>query len=358
MEIRDTVPILNREKPALRSLVVRSSGALKTRVSTWLPLLGLGALLLGGGAARADGLPQVLIEAVIIEVDLNTSKNHGASCQEAKDHGIGNYFNCIATINNGTMLKPTTFWSGTPTNAAGALPGGFSYVAHLEQDLEVMVTAAASDSRAKILRRPRVQTSHGVAAQIFVGQTTPYPMGSYYGGGGAYNSYSYIQQMQCGVTLNVTPWVKPDGLIVMDIQQQVDRVSGSVAITNIGNVPITSSTTASTTVAVRDHGSIILGGLIETNKTETHSGVPVLKGIPVLGSVFRRNTKTEARSELIVLIRPTVLPTPEVAALTPKAEKSKMPGARQAGHGIQTDEHTMPETSEKDNKAKEILQPR
>ena len=323
-------------------------------LAAWLPLLVLGAWLLGGGAARAGGPPLVLIEAVVIQVDLNTAKNHGVSHQEAKDHGIGNYFNCLATINNGTILKPTTFWSGTATNAAGALPGGFSYVAHLDQDLEVMVTAAATDSRATILQRPRVQTSHGVEAQIFVGETTPYPTGSYYGGG-AYGGYSSIQQMQCGVTLDVTPWVKPDGLMVMDIQQQVERVSGSVAITNIGKVPITSLTTASTTVSVRDHDSIIVGGLLETNKTETHSGVPLLKAIPLLGSLFRRDTKSEARYELIVLIRPTVLPTPEVAALAAEAEKSKMPGVRQAGQGMQTDEDGVFETSKKENPGKEIF---
>ena len=317
----------------------------------------LGAWLLGGAAARADGLPQVLIEAVIIEVDLNTPKNHGAGCQEANDQSIGNYFNGISTINNGNVLHPTTLFSPTATNAAGALPGGFSYVAHLGQDLDAAVTAAASDSRATILQRPRVQTSHGAEATIFVCERTPpYPTGTYYGSG--YGSYATIRPMQFGVTLNVTPWVKPDGLVVMDLQQQIDWVSGSVAITNIGNVPITSSKTASTTVAVRDHDTIILGGLLETNKTETHSGVPVLKNIPLLGPLFRRTTKTNALSELIVLIRPTVLPIPEVAALAAKAEKSKKPGVRQAGQEMQTDENRTPETSEKENRGKEILETR
>jgi len=299
-------------------------------------------------------LAQVLIESVIIEVDLNKSRDLGVSYQEAKGHGIGNYFNGQGVINNNNIISPSTFLSGSATNAAGSLPGGFSYLAHLGQDLDVTVTAAATDSRAKIIQRPRVQASHGVNATLFVGETTPYPTGTSYGG--AFGGYSSIQQMQVGVTLSVTPLINPDGLVVMEIQQQIDSISGSVAIANIGNVPITSSKTASTTVAVRDHDTIILGGLIETSKNNSHSGVPVLMDIPLLGYLFRSSSKTDARTELIVLIRPTVLPTPEVAALAARAEKNKMPGVREAEHEIQTDENRMLRKFDKDHQGKEILE--
>ena len=80
-------------------------------------------------------LAQVLIESVIIEVDLNKSRDLGVSYQEAKGHGIGNYFNGQGAINNNNIIGPSTFLSGTSTNAAGSLPGGFSYLAHLGQDL-------------------------------------------------------------------------------------------------------------------------------------------------------------------------------------------------------------------------------
>ncbi|MGO8676407.1 MAG: secretin N-terminal domain-containing protein [Limisphaerales bacterium] len=300
-------------------------------------------------------LPQVLIESVIIEVDLNNSKNLGVSYQEAKGHGIGNYFNGIGGINNGNVLNQSTFGSGSGTNAAGSLPGGFSYLAHLGQDLDVSVTAAASDSHAKILQRPRIQTMNGVEASIFIGETTPYPTGSYYGGG-AYGGYSSIQQMQVGVTLDVTPLINPEGLVVMQIAQQIDSVSGYVNIANIGNVPQTSSKTASTTVAVRDHETIILGGLIQTSKSDSYSGVPVLMSIPWLGNLFRSTTKTEDRSELIVLIRPTVLPTPEVAAMAARVEKNKMPGVRAAENEIQGDENKRIKKFELEFKGKEVLE--
>lgn len=187
------------------------------------------------------------------------------------------------------------------------------------------------------MQTPRIQTSDNEPASLFVGTTQPYPTSSYYGGG-AYGGYASIQQIQIGVTLQVTPLINPDGLVVMDIQMQINSLAGSVNIANVGEVPITSSKTAQAKVSVRDHDTIILGGLIDTEKNDSASGVPLLMDIPVLGNLFRSSQKSDTRNELIVLIRPTVLPTPEVAALAATAEKNKMPGVRGMEKEIQNEE--------------------
>jgi general secretion pathway protein D len=291
-------------------------------------------------------LAQVLIEAVIIEVSLDNSKNLGVSYQETSAHGPGHYFQGLGAINNGNMFSAA---ANAGTNLASGLPGGFSYVGQLGQDLTVTLTAVASDSRAKILQHPILQTSHAVPANIFVGETRPYPTGSYYGGG-AYGGYSSIQQMQVGVSLDVTPLINSEGLVMMDIHQKIDSVSGTVNIANVGDVPITSSKEAQTKVAVRDRDTIMLGGLIEKTKNASNTGVPYLKDIPLLGFLFRASTKTEARNEMIVLIRPTVLPTPEVAALTAEAQKSKMPGVQHAEREFQTEENKLQKQMQKEFK--------
>jgi general secretion pathway protein D len=284
-------------------------------------------------------LAQVLIEAVIIEVTLNDSRSLGFSYLQGKPQGIGNYFQGIGAINNGNALSQGSFSAlGAAATNAGSLPSGFSYLANLgNNDLDISVTALASDSRAKILQRPRIQTSHNEPAQLFVGESRPYPSGSYYGGG-AFGGYSSIQAVNIGVTLEVTPLINPDGLVVMDIHQTIESANGSVNIANVGDVPVTSRKEAAAKVSVRDHDTIILGGLIETSKTKTASGVPFLKDVPMLGYLFRSSSDNTVRNELIVLIRPTVLPTPEVASLTARAEKNKMPGVRRAETEIQTEE--------------------
>ena len=176
-----------------------------------------------------------------------------------------------------------------------------------------------------------------MAATLFVGSTQPYPTASYYGGGG-YGGNTSIQQMQIGVTIEVTPLINPDGLVVMEIHTKIDDVTGSVNIANVGDVPITSSKEASSKVSVRDHDTIILGGMIYTKKARTANGVPLLMDIPLLGYLFRSSSSDDKREELIVLIRPTVLPTPEIAALAAVAEKNKMPGVRVFEREAQADE--------------------
>jgi type II secretory pathway component GspD/PulD (secretin) len=138
--------------------------------------------------------------------------------------------------------------------------------------------------------------------------------------------------------LEVTPLINPDGLVVMEIYQRIDAFAGNVEIANVGQVPVTTEKVASAKVSVRDHDTIILGGLIETDKNKSNSGVPYLKDIPLLGYLFRGSHADEVRKELLVLIRPTVLPTPEIAALTAAAEKNKMPGVRRAEQELRADE--------------------
>jgi general secretion pathway protein D len=292
-------------------------------------------------------LAQVLIETVIIEVDLSNDRNIGVSyLQHPQTSGK---FTGVGAINNGNFLTPGNFVLGGGTNGAssGGMPGGFSYLTTIGGDLDIAVTAVADNSRAKVLQRPRIQTSHNEPATIFVGESRPYPTASYYGGG-AYGGYSSIQQLQIGVTLEVTPLINPDGLVVMDIHQTIESANGTVNLPNVGEVPITSRKEASAKVSVRDHDTIILGGLIETSKSKSASGVPFLKDIPLLGYAFRSSSDKEVRNELIVLIRPTVLPTPEVAAMAAKAEQNNMPGVRQAEKEIRDEEAKRAKKAEKD----------
>ncbi|MCX6896939.1 MAG: type II and III secretion system protein, partial [Verrucomicrobia bacterium] len=180
----------------------------------------------------------------------------------------------------------------------------------------------------KVLARPSIQTSQNAPASIFVGETRPYITGTYYDG---YNSgsRSQYQQSQIGITLNVTPLINPDGLVVMDIQQQVQQVGGSVKIDN-NDVPITQDQNASAKVAVRNGETIVMGGFIQNQKSESKSGVPFLQDIPWLGALFRSTSTTGARRELLVMIRPTVLPTPEAAALQTQIQRDSHPNLKEA----------------------------
>jgi general secretion pathway protein D len=290
-------------------------------------------------------LAQVLIEALVMEVSLNDSLEYGVSyIQRPKTTGR---FTGAGGVNNGQSIGDAT----SATNLLN-LGNAFSYFGKWGGDFDVAARAAATDSRANILSRPRIQTSHAVQADIFVGETRPYPT-SAGTSGGIYNYGPQIQQLQIGITLSVFPLINPDGLVVMEIRQRVQSFKGSVRIEQIGDVPITTEREANATVAVRDRETVMLGGFVNANKEKGRSGVPLLKDIPLLGALFRSNSDKSDRTELIVLIRPTVLPTPTDAADIAIEEKAKLPGVTLAEEEFDREESKRFEEARKELKRRE-----
>ncbi len=271
-------------------------------------------------------LAQVLIEAIVMEVSLGNDLNYGISYLQTNPRKIGSIATGVGAINNGPFLSAANFGS-LATNAAGALPSGFSYFASF-MDFDATATAIAKDSRVNVISRPRIQTSHAVEANLFVGNTRPYVTGSYsYFGGGPQTQF---QQQQIGLTLSVLPLINAEGLVVMDIRTKIQQIGEEIKIDANFSVPETVDREANSKVAVRDRETILLGGFISSTKNKSKSGVPILKDIPILGNLFRSTSDSDQRKELIILIRPTVLPTPLDAATYASEERAKLPGTRRA----------------------------
>jgi len=239
-------------------------------------------------------------------------------------------------MNNGTSFF--NFLQNVTTNGAFSLgtnssaifgnvaPGGLSYFGNIGPTWDVALQAAASDSSVSIIQRPRIQTSQAKEAQFFVGSTVPYVSSVYYNSGIGTGASSSYNQLQVGISLDVTPFINPNGLVVMDIQQEIDDINGYTQISGVGNVPNTDKRTLSSEVAVKDRDTIILGGFIRTEKDKNKSGVPLLQDVPILGSLFSSRTSNKTRDELLVLMRPTVMRTPELAAAQTTAEEQRLPG--------------------------------
>ena len=309
-------------------------------------------------------LAQVLIEAIIVNVTLTDGMDTGMNAFMHSAAGPGDTRHIGGFMNGGPSTAgaaPTTptdaadaadagnvvaaAGSALNTLGAGALAGGFSYISRYDNSLEFAISALASNSTAKVLQTPRVQTSHAVPATFFNGEQVPYQgsSGGGYGGGyGGYGGYGggygggYTQFLNVGITLDVTPYITPDDLVVMDIQQTISELDGFIDMgggqqgSSGQKAPQTTEREASSTISVRDGDTILLGGFIRDAKTDTESGVPFLKDIPLLGSLFKNKSATSKRSELLVLIRPTILKTPEDAALMVSQERMRLPGIREA----------------------------
>ena len=213
-----------------------------------------------------------------------------------------------------------------------------------------MKAQALSDSRVNVISRPRIQTSHAVEANLFVGNTRPYVTGTYQSFGGGPSTQ--FQQQQIGLTLSVLPLINSEGLVVMDIRTKIQQIGKDIAIDANFKVPETSDREANSKVAVRDRETVMLGGFISADSKKTRAGIPFLKDIPLLGNLFRSTDYNDDRNELIILIRPTVLPTPQDAATYAAEERSRMPGTHAADLEFQEKERKM---LEQENKRQEKL---
>ena len=293
-----------------------------------------------GVIAKLDVLlSQVLIESVIIDVQLDNALQLGVSMAQnpkafsptAGIVGGGGSVNGPSFLSFLNGLTTNGFNIGTNSSSifGNALSSGFSYFGNIGPTWDVALQAAAQDDTTTVIQRPRIQTSQAKAASFFVGQTVPYVTSTYNGGAGIGNSSSY-SQLSVGVELDVTPFINPDGLVVMDINQEIDDISGSTPIEGVGDIPDTDKRTLSSEIAVKDKDTVMLGGFVRSNKSKTRSGIPFLDDLPLIGILFSQHNDSKGRTETIVLIRPTVLRTPEIAAAQAITEERRLPGIAHA----------------------------
>jgi general secretion pathway protein D len=268
-------------------------------------------------------LSQVLIEAVILEVTLGDTLTYGVSAAQRGKQFTPNFFGAGAMNNGQPLLNGLT-------NFPASSPSGFTYAGTFGKSFDVAIQALATDRRATVISRPRIQTSHAIPGDIFVGETRPYVTGfTGYNFGTSLQTQSQVQERTIGLTLQVTPFITPEGFVVMELQQQFDSYKGDIQVA--GNpYPLVDSRMADSTLTVKNGDLIMMGGFITDSNSKNKSGVPFLKDIPGLGALFRSTDQSSTRTELIILMKATVLETPEQAAFLASEERATLPGVREA----------------------------
>ena len=145
-------------------------------------------------------------------------------------------------------------------------------------------------------------------AEIVIGQNVPFITGSYTSTGGSstsVNPFQTVQREDVGLTLRVKPQINEGNAVKLEIEQEVSSIS-STANTGASDI-ITNKRTIKTVVMVEDGNTVVLGGLIDENLQQTEEKVPLLGDIPLLGALFRANTTTKVKQNLMVFLRPVIL---------------------------------------------------
>jgi general secretion pathway protein D len=169
----------------------------------------------------------------------------------------------------------------------------------------VALNALATANKATILSSPRVQARNGETATIQVGQDVPIITGSTTVTAGTTGVLQTIQYRTTGVVLKVKPVIHSGDQIDLDVTQEVSDAQSTK--TGVADSPTFNTRKVDTKLTLRIGATVMLGGPISEEKSRGDSGIPFLKDIPVVGSLFSNQTGSGSRRELIVLITPYVI---------------------------------------------------
>ncbi|WP_324832207.1 type II secretion system secretin GspD [Pseudomonas saxonica] len=246
---------------------------------------------------RLDNTPmQVQIETRILEVNLSGELDLGVQWYLGRLAGNS----ASTTVANASGSQGALGGGGAGLGATDSL-----FYSFVSSNLQVALHALETNGRTQVLSAPSLVVMNNQQAQIQVGDNIPISQTTV-NTNVSDTTLSSVEYVQTGVILDVMPRINPGGLVYMDIKQQVSDANTSTTSDNNGN-PRISTRSVSTQVAVQSGQTVLLGGLIKQDNSDTASTVPYLGRIPGLRWLFGTTSKSKKRTELIVLITPRVV---------------------------------------------------
>ncbi|MEC6908132.1 secretin N-terminal domain-containing protein [Photobacterium piscicola] len=220
---------------------------------------------------------QIFIQAVVVESQINDGQEVG--------------------VNLNAMLGDFGF-SVITKQTEGVLTGGS--IIFKGGDIDGLINAISTNSKTKLLSKPHLLITDREQGYITVGQNVPFLVSSEVTDGG--NTIQKIERQNVGVSLRVTPHIIGD-TVLMNINQTSSSVSNSDITSDI----ITNNRQIQTVIQAKDGQSIILGGLVGEESRNNDTGVPILKDIPLIGSLFGSTSDREINNQLSVLIKVSII---------------------------------------------------
>jgi type IV pilus assembly protein PilQ len=244
--------------------------------------------------------PQIEITAKLVDVDARYTRDLGINWGLGQIHSSGDAWSGEAQFNNNKVIDP-----------AGSVKFG---LVRSWGTINAMLSALEQDSKADIISNPRITTVNNREARILVGRKIPLIVLDEAGN-------AITQLTTIGITLKVTPHINDDERITLDLHPEVSDLASQATVQ--GGIIINTSE-ADTRVIVDDGETAVIGGLIRSNTGKVTRGVPILKSIPVIGSVFRSTSEVKEKRELLIFITPRIITNwAETSAAEPTSSTMK-----------------------------------
>jgi len=249
---------------------------------------------------------QVYVEAIVMEVRLETNRELGIELQGA------------AGTNNGVLLGRTNFGNidslltnpgsisgliaAAASNQTIRLPNGTVVPAQM-----VLITAAEGNSDVNILSAPNIVTTDNQEAEIVVGQNVPFIASTSTSETNLGNQFNTVERRDVGITLRITPQISEGGMVRLDIFEEVSALVQNALIDAATLGPVTTIRSATTSVVVRDKQTVVIGGLISDGTDNRENSVPFISDIPVIGNLFRSTSGRREKINLLMFLTPHII---------------------------------------------------
>ncbi|SDH21492.1 type II secretion system secretin GspD [Propionivibrio dicarboxylicus] len=257
---------------------------------------------------------QIYIEALIAEVNMSKAVELGVQWAAAGRSDSNAQAALLSSIsptstNLGTLYSSVKSASSGSSSSSSSvtLPSTFSLgLLNKSNSLGILASAIEKIGNGNILSTPNLLMLDNEEARITVGQNIPILTGSYTtSASGSSNPFQTVERKDIGIKLKIKPQVSDSGSITLTVAQEVSSIDESISTNGAGIA--TKVRLIETKVLVDDGQTIVLGGLIEDKVSQANNKVPLLGDIPVMGQLFRYETRDQQKVNLMVFLRPTVL---------------------------------------------------
>ncbi len=255
---------------------------------------------------------QVLVESLIAEVNVEKSAQFGIQWQSL----IGQNSNLIGIVGsnfnvggaNLFNLAQSIYQKDGQVLPSGGMNIGLAGKHNGEYVLGALANLLQTSGDGNVLSTPNLLTLDNEEAKILIGENVPFPTGSYANTGGntsSVNPFTTVERKDVGLTLRVRPQINENGTVKLVIYQETSAVKASNEKSLNG--PTTTKRSIESTVLVEDGSIIVIGGLLQDKYSGGQEKVPFLGDIPGIGALFRSDTRTREKTNLMVFLRPVVL---------------------------------------------------
>lgn len=264
---------------------------------------------------------QVLVEALIVEVNNDIANEIGVSWVSTNNAADGGTFGTVNTLGNLSLAADGTSTDTTTGDIINFVPGaGLTFGFFKNGSLRAALRALASNTKANILSTPTIVAMDNEEADLLVGQSVPFITGQSTGiASQTDNPFTTIERHDIGTTLKITPRINQGDSIALQIEQTTENIAPVVPSSVGASDIITNKRSLKTRALIKDDEVLVIGGLIREDETEVKQKVPFLGDIPLIGRLFSSKGITKSKSNLMVFIHPVILKDRQhVAELTRK----------------------------------------